>query len=68
MNLLGSGTIFREILEAASLLKEDFNVDSTIFSIPGVNQLHNDGIEVDRYNLTHPEEKKKNFLSNLPYE
>ncbi len=66
VNLLGSGTIFREVLAAAELLKEDFEVDSTIFSIPGVNQLHNDGIEVDRYNLTHPEEKKKiSYLTSL---
>ena len=66
VNLLGSGTIFREVLAAADLLAKDFDVDSTIISIPGVNQLHRDGVEVERYNLTHPElEKKTPYLTTL---
>jgi pyruvate dehydrogenase E1 component len=59
---MGSGTIFREVLAAADILKEEFGVDSDIWSIPGVNQLHRDGVETERYNLTHPEKKQR-----IPY-
>lgn len=58
---MGSGTILREVIEAAELLSNDFGVESDIWSIPpgGVNALHRDGVEAERYNLTHPEGKAK---------
>ena len=59
VNLMGSGTIFREVLEAADLLEKDWNISSNIWSVPGINQLHRDGIESERYNLTHPLEEQK---------
>ncbi|WP_422477362.1 pyruvate dehydrogenase (acetyl-transferring), homodimeric type [Pleomorphochaeta sp. DL1XJH-081] len=62
VQLMGSGTIFREVLAAADILKEEFGVESDIWSIPGVNQLHRDGVETERYNLTHPEKKQR-----IPY-
>ncbi len=66
VNLLGSGTIFREVQAAADLLAKDFDVDSTIISVLGINQLHRDGVEAERYNLTHPElEKKIPYLTTL---
>ncbi len=55
VNLMGSGTIFREAIAAADLLEEDFSVTSNLWSIPGINQLHREGIECERFNLTHPE-------------
>ena len=64
VQLMGSGTILREVIAAAELLKKDFDVESDIWSILGVNELHRDGIEADRYNLTHPEGKQKvSFLT-----
>ncbi|MGM0431752.1 MAG: pyruvate dehydrogenase (acetyl-transferring), homodimeric type [Spirochaetota bacterium] len=66
VQLMGSGTILRESLEAARLLKEDFNVNANIWSLPGINQLHRDGVETERYNLTHPdEEQRKPYLTSL---
>lgn len=59
VQLMGSGTIFREVLAAADLLKSEFDIDADIWSIPGINQLHRDGVEAERYNLTHPEKKPK---------
>jgi len=59
VQLMGSGTIFREVIAAAELLKKDFNVDADIWSILGVNELHRDGVASERYNLTHPEKEKK---------
>jgi len=62
VQLMGSGTILREVIAAADLLKNDFGVEADIWSIPGVNQLHRDGIEAERWNMTHPGKKKK-----IPY-
>ncbi|MDD4574218.1 MAG: pyruvate dehydrogenase (acetyl-transferring), homodimeric type, partial [Sphaerochaeta sp.] len=59
VQLMGSGTILREVIAAAELLEKDFAVNADIWSIPGVNELHRDGIEAERYNLTHPEGKAK---------
>ncbi|MFA6504926.1 MAG: pyruvate dehydrogenase (acetyl-transferring), homodimeric type [Treponemataceae bacterium] len=59
VQLLGSGTIFREVIAAAELLKKDFNIDSDIWSVPGINQLHRDGTEAERWNMTHPTDTPK---------
>ncbi|MGH0053952.1 MAG: transketolase-like TK C-terminal-containing protein, partial [Sphaerochaetaceae bacterium] len=59
VQLMGSGTILREVIAAADLLSQDFGVESDIWSILGVNELHRDGVEAERYNLTHPENKAK---------
>jgi pyruvate dehydrogenase E1 component len=62
VQLMGSGTILREVIAAADLLKQDFDIDADIWSIPGINQLHRDGVEAERYNLTHPTAKPR-----IPY-
>ncbi len=59
VQLMGSGTILREVMAAAELLEKDFGVESDIWSILGVNELHRDGVEAERYNLTHPEGKRR---------
>jgi pyruvate dehydrogenase E1 component len=56
VQLMGSGTIFREVIAAADLLKADFGVDADVWSVPGINQLHREGIDAERWNLTHPAE------------
>ncbi len=64
VQLMGSGTILREVIAAAELLEKDFAVNADIWSILGVNELHRDGVEAERYNLTHPEaEPKVPFLT-----
>ena len=55
VQLMGSGTIFREVIAAADLLKKDWKVEADLWSVPGVNQLHRNGMEVERENLLHPE-------------
>jgi pyruvate dehydrogenase E1 component len=62
VQLMGSGTIFREVIAAADLLKKDWKVEADIWSVPGVNQLHRDGMEAERENLLHPEESPR-----IPY-
>ncbi len=63
IQLLGSGTILREMIEAAEILKNDFKIDSNVWSVTSYSELRKDAIEIQRYNLLHPDEKpKKNFV------
>ena len=55
VRLLGSGTILREVIAAADLLKE-FGVASDIWSVTSFNELRRDGMDVDRWNMLHPDE------------
>lgn len=54
VQLMGSGTILNEVIAAAELLKNDFSVDSDIWSVTSFNLLKRDGIEVERHNRLDP--------------
>ncbi len=62
VNLMGSGTILNEVIAASELLKADFNISADVWSIPGINQLHRDGIEAERWNTFHSSEDQQ-----IPY-
>jgi pyruvate dehydrogenase E1 component len=59
VQLLGSGTIFREVMAAAELLKSDWGVESDLWSCPSFNELARDGRAVERENLLHPSAKPR---------
>ncbi len=59
VQLLGSGTILREVIAAADLLEQDFSVSADIWSVTSFNELARDGDQVQRWNMLHPEEKPK---------
>ncbi len=59
VQLLGSGTILREALAAADLLKDDFGVDAAVWSATSFNELRRDGLDIERWNRLHPEAKPK---------
>ena len=59
VHLLGSGTILREVLAAAELLREDFEVDSDVWSVTSFNELAREGRDCERHNLLHPGGKQK---------
>lgn len=62
--LIGSGTILREVEAAAELLEKDWNVSANVWSATSVNELVRDGMDVDRYNRLHPTaEKKRSYIS-----
>lgn len=62
--LLGSGTILREVEAAAELLEKDWKVAATVWSATSFNELTRDGQEVDRFNRLHPgAEKKRSFVA-----
>ena len=64
VQLLGAGTILREVEAAAELLKQDFDVDADIWSMTSVNEMTRDGQTCDRWNLLHPEaEPKQPFIT-----
>ena len=59
VQLMGSGTILREVIAAADLLRDDFGVDSDIWSATSFNELKREGQEIDRWNMLHPEEEPR---------
>ena len=54
VQLLGSGTILRESLEAQTLLAADWGVQADVWSCPSFNELTREGQDADRWNLLHP--------------
>ena len=59
VQLLGSGTIFREVIAAADLLKKDWGVESDLWGCPSFTELARDGHDVERWNLLHPTEPQR---------
>jgi pyruvate dehydrogenase E1 component len=59
VQLLGSGTILREVIAAAALLEKEFEVSADIWSVTSFNELRRDGLDVERWNTLHPQEKPK---------
>jgi pyruvate dehydrogenase E1 component len=57
IQLLGSGTILREVEKAALLLEEDFKVSSDLWSVTSFTELRRDGMAIERKNRMHPENK-----------
>ena len=63
VQLMGCGTILREVMAGAELLEKDFGVSADIWSVTSFNELRRDGIEATRWNLLHPEaEPKRSFV------
>ena len=59
VQLLGSGTIFREVIAAAELLRNDWGVEADLWGCPSFNELARNGQNVQRWNLLHPLEAPK---------
>ena len=57
VQLLGSGTIFREVIEAANLLRDDWGVASDIWGCPSFTELGRDWNAVSRENMLNPSNK-----------
>jgi pyruvate dehydrogenase E1 component len=56
VQLLGSGAILREVIAAADLLRNDFDVEADVWSVTSWSELRREGLEAERWNLLHPEE------------
>jgi pyruvate dehydrogenase E1 component len=57
--LMGSGTILREVIAAAELLEKDWGVAGDVWSVTSFTELRRDGIDAERWNLLHPAEKPR---------
>jgi len=55
VHLLGSGTILREVIAAADLLRDDYGVSADIWSATSFNELRRDGQACNRWNMLHPD-------------
>jgi pyruvate dehydrogenase E1 component len=63
VQLMGCGSILREVIAGAELLEKDFGVSADIWSVTSYNELRRDGLETARWNMLHPEsEPKRSFL------
>ncbi len=54
VQLMGSGTILREVVAAAEMLEHDHGVTADVWSVTSFNELARDGQDVDRWNMLHP--------------
>ncbi|ALP52459.1 pyruvate dehydrogenase [Candidatus Tenderia electrophaga] len=59
VQLLGSGTIFREVIAAADMLAEEWGVDADIWSATSFNELAREAHASERWNRLHPEQDAK---------
>ncbi len=62
VDLLGSGAVMYEVLEAQRRLAEDFGVAATVWSATSYTELHRDALETERWNRLHPEAERQ-----IPY-
>jgi pyruvate dehydrogenase E1 component len=66
VQLMGSGTILREVMAAAELLKDDWKVNADVWSVTSFNELRRNGMDTARWNLMHPQETpRKSYLETL---
>ncbi|WP_456269728.1 pyruvate dehydrogenase (acetyl-transferring), homodimeric type [Kushneria sp. AK178] len=65
VQLLGSGTILREVEAAAELLRDDFNVTADVWSVTSFNELRREALEHDRQQFLNPEgEQEKPWVTS----
>ncbi|MDX1405520.1 MAG: pyruvate dehydrogenase (acetyl-transferring), homodimeric type [Woeseiaceae bacterium] len=63
VQLMGSGTILREVLQAAKLLDEQFGIPADVWSVTSFNELRRDALATERWNQLHPEQAaRKSYL------
>ncbi|MBQ0754912.1 MAG: pyruvate dehydrogenase (acetyl-transferring), homodimeric type [Gammaproteobacteria bacterium] len=59
VQLLGAGTILREVEAAAEMLEKDFDISADIWSVTSFNELRREGMEIERWNMLNPESEGK---------
>jgi pyruvate dehydrogenase E1 component len=59
VQLMGSGTILREVIAAAALLKKDFKINADVWSVTSVNELAREAQSCARWNQLHPTKKAR---------
>ncbi len=54
VQLIGAGTILREVEAAGKLLEADWGVAADVWSAPSLTELRRDGLAAERWNMLHP--------------
>ena len=62
VQLMGSGVILREALEAAILLEADWNIAADVWSVTSFTEVRRNALEVERHNMLNPLDQKKSFI------
>ena len=62
VQLMGSGVILREALEAATLLESDWNIAADVWSVTSFTEVRRNALEVERHNMLNPLDQKKSFI------
>jgi len=66
VQLLGSGTILREVQAAATILETEFGVDANVWSVTSFGELRKEGLATSRWNLLHPQQSpRKSYVETL---
>jgi pyruvate dehydrogenase E1 component len=66
VQLLGSGTILREVRAAGEILESDYGIPADVWSVTSFNELRRDGLACERWNLLHPEQTpRKAYVTQL---
>jgi pyruvate dehydrogenase E1 component len=59
VQLLASGSMVNEVIEAGKLLKLDWGIDSSIWSVTSFSELHREAEDKKRWNTLHPDKEDK---------
>ena len=62
VQLMGSGVILREALEAATLLESDWKIAADVWSVTSFTEVRRNALEVERHNMLNPLDQKKSFI------
>ena len=66
VQLMGSGVILREVIEAASILEKDFNISSTIYSVTSFTEVRRNALDIQRWNMLNSDKtEKKSILDEI---
>ncbi|MHC4470410.1 MAG: transketolase-like TK C-terminal-containing protein, partial [Planctomycetota bacterium] len=59
VQLLASGPILREALEAQEILGEELGVAADVWSVTSFGELRREALEIERWNRLHPDEEPR---------
>jgi len=59
VQLMGSGTILREVIAAAAVLEDEWNIAADVWSVTSFTELRREAMDVERWNMLHPMDKPR---------
>ncbi|MEL0105005.1 MAG: pyruvate dehydrogenase (acetyl-transferring), homodimeric type [Methylophilaceae bacterium] len=66
VQLMGSGVILREVIEAAAILEKDFSVAADVYSVTSFTEVRRNALSIERWNRLNPDKKEKqSILDNV---